>query len=248
MSSIMMDKSQTNILIVDDEEGIRNLIQGILEDEGYRTKQAANSRETYAQIESRAPDLIVLDIWLEQSADDGLQILSKVKANYPHLPIIMISGHGTVETAVSAIKQGAYDFIEKPFKSDRLLLMVRRALEASALKKENQDLKNDRREKRDDKGGPRLEEEKTQSVIYLLDGIDLLACTLKDAREVFEKKYLELQVVRFQGNISKTAEFIGMERSALHRKLKMLGVGSGPNGSNDSDEDETETPVKRIQA
>ncbi len=130
-----------NILIVDDEADIRNLIQGILEDEGYAIRQAANAKQAYEEIEQQSPDLIVLDIWLRESEHDGLEILAKVKEEDPALPIIMISGHGTIETAVSAIKKGAYDFIEKPFKADRLLLMIRRALETAELRRENEKLK-----------------------------------------------------------------------------------------------------------
>lgn len=132
---------QHNILIVDDEADIRNLVKGILEDEGYSISQAGNSDEAYERIESAPPHLIVLDIWLQGSAHDGLEILESVSKTHPHIPILMISGHGTIETAVAAIKQGAYDFIEKPFKADRLILMVQRALEAAALKQENLVLK-----------------------------------------------------------------------------------------------------------
>lgn len=127
----------TEILIVDDEADIRNLVQGILEDEGYSIRQAKNSDEAYAQVKTRVPGAVVLDIWLQGSQDDGLAILRKLKEQYPLLPVVMISGHGTIETAVSAIKDGAYDFIEKPFKSDRLLLMIQRALENARLLREN---------------------------------------------------------------------------------------------------------------
>jgi two-component system nitrogen regulation response regulator NtrX len=130
-----------DILIIDDEQDIRLLIQGILEDEGFKTRQAANSTEALAAVELKIPDLIILDIWLQDSDKDGLEILTNVKEGNPHLPVLMISGHGTIETAVSAIKQGAYDFIEKPFQSDRLLLMISRALETASLKKENEELK-----------------------------------------------------------------------------------------------------------
>lgn len=130
-----------DILIVDDEDDIRKLIKGILEDEGYATRQANGCVKAYAEIAERAPDIIILDIWLQGSEDDGLEILKKTKKQYPNLPVIMISGHGTIETAVSAIKIGAYDFIEKPFKSDRLLLMIERALEISRLKRENETLR-----------------------------------------------------------------------------------------------------------
>jgi len=127
----------SDILIVDDEADIRNLIRGILEDEGYTVREAANSDETSAAIAKKLPQLVILDIWLQGSARDGMEILEHLKAAHPDMPVVMISGHGTIETAVNAIKIGAYDFIEKPFKSDRLLLMIRRALEAASLKREN---------------------------------------------------------------------------------------------------------------
>ncbi len=133
-----------DILIVDDENDIRKLIKGILEDEGYETRQGNSSAKAYAEIDARVPDLMILDIWLQGSEHDGLEILKHTKKKHPHLPVIMISGHGTIETAVSAIKIGAYDFIEKPFKSDRLLLMIERAMEISRLKRENESLKERR--------------------------------------------------------------------------------------------------------
>ncbi len=131
----------TEILIVDDEEDIRRLIQGILEDEGYATRQAASAEQAYARLQERVPSLAILDIWLQQGDEDGLKILSRIKQDHPFLPILMISGHGTIETAVNAIKMGAYDFIEKPFKTDRLLLMISRALENAQLKRENHQLR-----------------------------------------------------------------------------------------------------------
>lgn len=130
-----------DILIVDDEADIREIIQGILEDEGYATRTAANSQQAYEVLAQKLPDLMILDIWLQNSDHDGLQILENVKKAHPQLPVVMISGHGNIETAVTAIKQGAYDFIEKPFKSDRLLLLMERALEAARLKRENETLK-----------------------------------------------------------------------------------------------------------
>lgn len=130
-----------DILIVDDEADIRNLIQGILEDEGYTTRQAGTAKQAFAAITERAPSLVILDVWLQNSEFDGLAILEQIKVDHPHLPVIMISGHGTIETAVGALKQGAYDFIEKPFKADRLLMMMERALETTQLRLENQDLK-----------------------------------------------------------------------------------------------------------
>lgn len=133
--------SHKEILIVDDEADIRSLIEGILRDEGYATRAASNAKEAFAAIDERVPDLVILDIWLQGSDKDGMEILDDVKRMHPNLPVVMISGHGTIETAVRAIKYGAYDFIEKPFKSDRLLLMVYRALEVVALKRENEILR-----------------------------------------------------------------------------------------------------------
>ncbi len=130
-----------DILIVDDEADIRELVAGILEDEGYRTRIANNSDEALAEIEARRPHLVFLDIWLQGSRLDGLQVLELVKSQHPDLPVVMISGHGNIETAVSAIKSGAYDFIEKPFKADRLVLVAERALETFRLRREVKDLK-----------------------------------------------------------------------------------------------------------
>lgn len=128
---------KADILIVDDEDDIRGLIQGILEDEGYITRQAANSEQAYRAVAEKVPALVILDIWLQGSQDDGLDILRKLRAAHGNLAVVMISGHGTIETAVSALKDGAYDFVEKPFKTDRLLLTVSRAIENARLKQEN---------------------------------------------------------------------------------------------------------------
>ncbi len=129
------------ILIVDDEADIRMLITGILADEGYETREASNSTETLEEIRKRRPDLVILDVWLQNSELDGIEVLTKLKRVDPTLPVVIISGHGTIGTAVQAIKLGAYDFIEKPFKSDRLLLVVERALEAAELRSENEELR-----------------------------------------------------------------------------------------------------------
>ncbi len=129
------------ILIVDDEPDIRMLVDGILSDEGYETRQAATSDATIAAFRLRRPSLVILDVWLQGSKLDGLGILAALHSEEPHVPVVMISGHGTIETAVTAIQHGAYDFIEKPFQSDRLLLIVRRALEASRLARENAELR-----------------------------------------------------------------------------------------------------------
>ncbi|MDB5543098.1 MAG: two component, sigma54 specific, transcriptional regulator, Fis family [Hyphomicrobiales bacterium] len=132
----------SDILIVDDEADIREGVSGILSDEGHSTRTARNSDEALAAVEARRPHLVFLDIWLQGSRLDGLQILQVIKEQHPTLPVVMISGHGNIETAVSAIKLGAYDFIEKPFKADRLVLVADRALEASRLKREITDLKS----------------------------------------------------------------------------------------------------------
>jgi len=131
----------SDILIVDDEFDIRELMAGILEDEGYETRLAANSDDTLKAIQARVPRLVVLDVWLQGSRMDGLDLLAAIKEKHPDLPVVVISGHGNVETAVTAIKNGAYDYIEKPFKADRLVLIVKRALEASTLKRENEELR-----------------------------------------------------------------------------------------------------------
>ena len=130
-----------DILIVDDEADIRMLIAGVLKDEGYATREAADSGEALAAIQARQPTLVILDIWLQGSELDGIAILHQLRAEMPSVPVVMISGHGTIETAVEAIKIGAYDFIEKPFKADRLLLVIARAIEAALLRRENAELK-----------------------------------------------------------------------------------------------------------
>ncbi len=130
-----------DILIVDDEADIRLLITGILSDEGYATRDASNSDEALEALRARRPNLVILDIWLDNSKLDGLQLLEVIKSEHPGVPVVMISGHGTIETAVKAITRGAYDFIEKPFKSDRLLLIIERAIEAAQLRSENEELR-----------------------------------------------------------------------------------------------------------
>ena len=130
-----------DILIVDDERDIRELISDILKDEGYTTRLAANSEECMAEVKAEAPSLMILDIWLKDSNMDGIDILKTVKQDKPEIPIVIISGHGNIEIAVAAIKQGAYDFIEKPFNIDQLLVVIRRAMETSKLRRENVELK-----------------------------------------------------------------------------------------------------------
>jgi two-component system nitrogen regulation response regulator NtrX len=130
-----------DILVVDDEADIRELISGILQDEGYETRLARDSDAALAALADRRPSLIILDIWLQESTLDGLDLLTVIRERHPEMPVVIISGHGNIETAVSAIKRGAYDYIEKPFNADRLILVVGRALEASRLRRENEALK-----------------------------------------------------------------------------------------------------------
>jgi two-component system nitrogen regulation response regulator NtrX len=131
-----------DVLIVDDEVDIRELISDILKDEGFNTRVAANSTQAFKAISEKTPSVIILDIWLQGSDLDGLSILEIVKKRCPLMPVIVISGHGTIETAVTAIKIGAYDYLEKPFTHDKLMIMLKRACEATKLKRENLDLKS----------------------------------------------------------------------------------------------------------
>jgi two-component system nitrogen regulation response regulator NtrX len=134
-------KDMDDILIVDDERDIRELVSDILEDEGFQTRLAGNSDECMEQINSAPPALLILDIWLKDSRMDGIDILKSVRRDNPDVPVVIISGHGNIEIAVAAIKQGAYDFIEKPFNIDQLMVVIRRAMEASRLRSENSTLK-----------------------------------------------------------------------------------------------------------
>jgi len=130
-----------DILIVDDERDIRSLTAEILRDEGFEAREARDSTSALAAVQARQPSLVLLDIWLQGSELDGLGILREIKRNHAEVPVLMMSGHGTVETAVQAIKDGAYDFIEKPFTADRLLLLIERAMEAARLRRENAELR-----------------------------------------------------------------------------------------------------------
>ena len=158
----------SDILIVDDERDIRELIADILKDEGFETRLAANSDEAVAALNDREPALMVLDIWLKDSRMDGIDILKQVKRNNPDVPVIIISGHGNIEIAVAAIKQGAYDFIEKPFNIDQLMVVVNRAMETSRLRRENSSLR---------RGGDRLAEMLGHSAPFrrLRDALDKVA-------------------------------------------------------------------------
>ncbi len=130
----------SDILVVDDEADIRNLVAGLLEDEGHETRMAGDSDSALAEISDRRPSMIFLDIWLQGSKLDGLELLDVIQEQHPGLPVVVISGHGNIETAVSAIRRGAYDYIEKPFKADRLILIAERALETAGLRKQVKEL------------------------------------------------------------------------------------------------------------
>jgi two-component system nitrogen regulation response regulator NtrX len=130
-----------DILVVDDEQDIRELVCGVLEDEGYATRAAANSTATLQALSERRPSLVLLDVWLQGSKLDGLQLLEEIKRRDPSLPVLMISGHGNLDTAVAAIRQGAMDFIEKPFEAGHLVHLVHRATETERLRRENESLR-----------------------------------------------------------------------------------------------------------
>ena len=130
-----------DILVVDDEQDIRDLVSGVLEDEGYAARTAGSSSEALAALAERRPSLVLLDVWLQGSKLDGLQLLEEIKRRDPSLPVLMISGHGNLDTAVAAIRQGAVDFIEKPFEAGHLLHLVARATETDRLRRENETLR-----------------------------------------------------------------------------------------------------------
>ena len=130
-----------DILIVDDERDIRQLIAGVLEDEGFEARSASNSDRALEELQKRQPSVLLLDVWLEGSRLSGMDLLQHVRTRHEDLPVLMISGHGSIETAVAAIRNGAYDFVEKPFTTDRLLLAISRAMEAFRLRRENAELR-----------------------------------------------------------------------------------------------------------
>ena len=130
-----------DILIVDDERDIRELIADILEDEGFSARKVGTADDCMREVMTAPPNLLILDIWLKDSDMDGIDILKRVKKEYPNIPVVIISGHGNIEIAVAAIKQGAYDFIEKPFNIDQLLVVIKRAMETSRLRHENTSLR-----------------------------------------------------------------------------------------------------------
>ena len=153
-----------DVLVVDDEADIRDLVAGILEDEGYAARTAGDSDAAIAAITARRPSLVFLDIWLQGSRMDGLELLNVLREDHPDVPVVMISGHGTIETAVAAIKRGAYDYIEKPFKADRLVLIAQRAHESSMLKREVRSLREKSGEPEELFGGATLTNQLRQTI------------------------------------------------------------------------------------
>ena len=129
------------VLVVDDEADIRELVSGVLEDEGYAVRTAADSTQTLDAIEERRPSMVLLDVWLQGSKLDGLQLLQEIKRRDPTIPVLVISGHGNLDTAVAAVREGAVDFIEKPFEAERLIYLVDRATETDRLRRENETLR-----------------------------------------------------------------------------------------------------------
>ena len=197
-----MRPTGSDILVVDDEADIRDLVSGLLEDEGHAVRVAANSDEALAAIRARKPSLAILDIWMQGGGLDGLELLEVVKELDPDLPVVMISGHGNIRQLRNNI--------------ERLLILATgdpaETITADMLAQEVATSNG---------GGANLGGERT------------IALPLREAREVFEREYLAAQIMRFGGNISRTAAFIGMERSALHRKLKSLGVSPARGGEED---------------
>ena len=165
-----------DILIVDDERDIRELISDILQDEGFETRIAGTAEDCMKEVDAAPPGLLILDLWLKDRDLDGIDILKKVKKNYPHVPVVIISGHGNIEIAVAAIKQGAYDFIEKPFNINQLLVVIRRAMEASQLRRENLEL--------------RSKEEPRSDMIGQSAGFKTLLSNLDKALSKFDKSVL----------------------------------------------------------
>jgi two-component system nitrogen regulation response regulator NtrX len=199
----------TTVLVVDDEKDIRNLITDILQDEGFRCSTAKNSDEALDKISKSVPNLVLLDIWLQNSNLDGLGILEEIKKKYPSIPVIMISGHGTIEIAVNAIKMGAYDYIEKPFTSSKLLVTVKRAAEALILKKENTELKKKITKKAVITGT-------SQAIVQLRETIDKIADTA--SRVLLEGEFgtgKELVARTIHSNTNRRAPFITINSSII---------------------------------
>lgn len=219
----------SDILIVDDETDIRDLIGGILEDEGYMPRMAGDSDSALAAIDERRPALVILDIWLQGSRLDGLEVLEVIKETHPNLPVVIISGHGNIETAVAAIRLGAYEYIEKPFKADRLILVVARALEVSKLKRDYEDLKVK-------SGGDLALIGQSNAMRQLRQQIDRIAPTnsrIMISGPAGSGKELAARMLHQQSKRSQ-APFIVLNSAAMspeNVEVELFGTGDGGNGS-----------------
>ena len=217
-----------DILIVDDEADIRDLVSGILQDEGYTARGAATAEAALEATRARLPTLLILDIWLNGSALDGFKVLERVLSDDPDLPVIMISGHGNIETAVAAIKAGAYDYVEKPFQSDRLLTMVRRGIEAARLRRENRELRL--------RGGPETELIGTSpAVAALYNAVDKVAPTGSRVLISGPAGSGKEVVARMVHSHSKRAEspFVVVNAAAMapeRMEVELFGTEEGPGG------------------
>ena len=217
-----------DILIVDDESDIRLLVGGLLADEGYATREAADGDSALEAIRARRPHLVLLDIWLQGSRIDGLEILDEIRRHHPHVPVVMMSGHGTIETAVSAIKQGAYEFIEKPFQADRLLLVVERAIESARLRREIAELKERAGGEDELLGG-------SNAINQLRQAIERVGPTGSRVLVTGPAGVGKEVAVRLLHRLSKRANgpFVILSCAAMHperMEAELFGVESGPDG------------------
>lgn len=197
-----------DILVVDDEVGIRELLSEILFDEGYRVHLAENAEQARKFREQKKPDLVLLDIWMPDT--DGLTLLKEwVAQQQLTMPVIMMSGHGTIETALEAIRIGAADFLEKPIALQKLLATVTKAILQGLPSLQTQ--------------APEEPSENEGSEIHFQDLLQL-DLPLREAREHFDNLYFNYQMQKENGNITRIAEKAGIERTHLYRKLKQLGI------------------------
>ena len=261
-----------DVLIIDDDKAIRDILTNVLEDEGYTVRTGGNSDEALAEFKKTPPTVVVLDVWLNNSKLDGVEILTEMKSINENVPVIMISGHGTVDMAVSATKKGAYDFLSKPFNTESLLVTISRAVnkrteKLELLLNELMDYRaksNSTEPKSFDDDAIKLLSEQNWlgnigGLVNVLDKLlvnvksstvkavdvkkclsektsenkkesnnvgmeDIFMLDLRKSREMFEKHYLTFHLKRFNGNITQTSEYVGMDRAALSRKIKALDI------------------------
>jgi DNA-binding NtrC family response regulator len=206
------------ILVVDDEVGIRELLSEILFDEGYRIHLAENAAQARSYREHHTPDLVLLDIWMPET--DGLTLLKEwVEQNQLTMPVVMMSGHGTIETAMEAMRIGATDFLEKPIALQKLLGAVAKAIQRGATVAAPIG-----------EITPPSQEKEAKGCVQISLPLDL---PLREAREHFDSLYFNYQMQKEGGNIARIAEKIGIERTHLYRKLKQLGIKPLKKGSGD---------------